>query len=309
MNEILYQKLKNELENNSEMTLLTKPIGFGWAKDRHFRTTLLKYEKETKVVLKRCWTKEFFEVESYAYRHLFKNMENNMPQLYSNISIDGDNWLILEDVGNTCADKTNKSDRMEMLKILGKMHGIGTNMLEKKHFDFILPKFYCDNEYQEKLNYLTLASNDNNLSIDQWLISFFKSIWQLIISRNFTILHGDTDSSNFIKNGDLYYTIDFERCKIGPVCLDFSKFSEYIENKNELECYVKSFNQVSNNCVSLNEIFYDAKLGEAYDYFHWLCYDIKNYFYPSYKEYVFNKHEFLRKINRLTELKNYFVNK
>ncbi len=152
-----------------------------------------------KVVIKRCYTYETFKVEKYLYEKILSQMLMRTPKLYTDFQYEGDYWLILEDIGEEYLNTDKLDERKLLLQTMGYLHGEGKNHIEEDEIKNVLPFFESDGkEFSSKRELLVKASVMDKFNFDSKLINFFKYIWDKISDQPFTLLHGDTDASNFI---------------------------------------------------------------------------------------------------------------
>lgn len=299
-------QLKDAIKvSNDDIKFIEDPKGFGWAPTNHLRAKIATNNDVLKVVIKRCYTYETYKVEKYLYEKILSQMLMRTPKLYMDFQYEGDYWLILEDIGEEYLNTVNLDERKLLLQTMGSLHGEGINYIEEDEVKNVLPNFESNGkEFSSKRELLVKASVIDKFNFDSKLINFFKYIWDKISDQPFTLLHGDTDSSNFIIENNEIGVIDFEKAKIGPISLDFSKIASSI-NDDDLIYYHKSFSCYDNS-LSLDKIREMVKLGEAYNNFHWICYDIKADSEPPYPEYKWNGERFTKMVSQLNEIKNYF---
>lgn len=291
--------------SNDDIKFIDDPKGFGWAPTNHLRAQIAHINRDIKVVIKRCYTYETFKVEKYLYEKILSRMLIRTPKLYKDFQYEGDYWLILEDIGEEYLDVGKLDERKLLLQTMGSFHGEGINYIDDDDVKTVLPHFESnEEEFRSKRNLLVNATKIDKFNLDSKLIIFFEYIWDKMSEQTFTLLHGDTDPSNFIIENNEAGVIDFEKAKIGPVSLDLSKIASSIHDE-DLEYYHNSFSRYDNS-LSLDKIREMVKLGEAYNNFHWICYDLKADSEPPYPEYRWNEERFIKMVSRLHELINYF---
>lgn len=292
-------------QNNDSIKFIEDPKGFGWAPTNHLRAKIAYLNDVLEVVIKRCYTNETFNIEKYLYKEILPQMLFRTPKLYMDFQYEGDYWLMLEDVGEEYLNRGKPDERKLLLEAIGSFHGEGIKFIKEDEVKNILPYFESNGEeYRSKKELLVKASEIEKFNFDSNLIDFFKNMWDKMSKQQFTLLHGDTDASNFIIKNNKVGVIDFEKAKIGPISLDFSKMASSI-NDDDLKYYHKSFSR-NGSRLSLNKIKEMVKIGEAYNNYHWICYDIKADSQPPYPEYKWNNERYVKMVSRLYELKNYF---
>lgn len=304
---ILLLHVVNEYENIKGIKFISLPVGFGWAPERHFHARISYNNEDHAVILKRCWGNEAYETERYAYEAIMPSIPFKTAAFFGAITIGDEHWILIEDIGSECAQVHNQYERKEFLKMLGQLHGKSLLLIEQMGGRMLLRKF-IDNidEYNEKVGLLMKANSTRNIWIDKWILNLNEIVWKELITEIQTIVHGDTDFSNVIKTEKGFGIIDFERCKIGPASIDFSKIAEYIVCDDEYEVYRKAFTQESKINVSIEKVLRWVRLGAAYDGIHWICYDIKNFLNPTYEGYVFDNDAYKEKVSRLEKLSDMY---
>jgi len=255
------------------------PRAFGWAADRHFRAVLAKDCRRERIIIRKSWSAAGFEVERYLYGSVFRDLPLNTAKLWNTFRTEpcDTRWMILEDVGEGCADAGCSGDRRAFLAALGSLHGRGHYLTESGRFrGSPLPQFPPKHwHYDEWEDLIMLGLESSRHALEEWVVSLLGSVRRRVETARPTLLHGDPDYSNVVLSDSGVTLVDWEYACIGPASADLGRALEPLESAEELESYRLAYQETGDADVSLDDVGELAAVGVALNSFRWICYYLK----------------------------------
>ena len=262
-----------------------QPVGFGWARDRHFRCVLARHESTRRIVVKHSWSESGHYIEKYLYESVLPKLRITTARLYATVDDPNEDtpWLVLEDIGsdttaNTAADlpvegrPVRKTIRQTILRELALIHATGASFMADRDR---LGRFPVNHGFYETWNQI-IEESASNLEFEVPIS--LPSVWRKLdahISDSIPVLiHGDTDLSNFICVRDDIGIIDWERACFGPAILDIGRIISMDNRYDEIMEYRQSFNTAGYRQIDLDDATRLADYSVLFEAIRWVCYYI-----------------------------------
>ena len=251
---------------------------FGWTPRRHFRAVLAKAGKRQRVIVRHSWSVLGFDTEKCLYESVLGDMSFRTPVLLGTFAIDHGEppWMILEDLGeSTIADEPAK--RHLILPVLGLLHGCGRHLLEAGRLDTgkLVPfpgSHTCHDEWE---TFLGDGLTSDRYALPSGVLGCLDRLRDGLAQEPQTLLHGDTDLSNFVLTADGVAPVDWERALIGPASLDLGSVVSLDKLSEDMQSYRVAYCQASGHSMGNEDALRVGGQGILFDSLRWVCYYIR----------------------------------
>ncbi|HIJ73637.1 MAG TPA: phosphotransferase [Candidatus Hydrogenedentes bacterium] len=185
--------------------------------------------------------------------------------------------MVLEDVGEQCANGACPEDRRAFLRALGGIHGRGRRLTESGKFcDSPLPRFPPSQwHYSEWDRLLALGLESPEYALVDWMPNLLDYVRTKVEAEPLTLIQGDPDYSNVVLSDSGIALVDWEYAMIGPASADLGRALEPVESPDELESYRSAREEAGAERLSHGVISELADVGIALNSLRWICYYIK----------------------------------
>jgi len=249
------------------------PEPFTWARDRHFRAEVEKGGSRRKIVIRRNWRDEGFEVESFLYSCVLPRVPIGTPKLLATFELktDSSKWMVLEDIGECCVEATCDKDRRTLLSTLGRLHGFCMGRIGAWIDAGPLPR-YPKWRHGDWRPTLAQARASGWRDLGDWVLPLLDAVLRRLYTQPPTLVHGDVNLSNVILSKGDVWLVDWEFACIGPAALDLGEALAFNASPGGLDAYRKGFNEVASDPLEADAVRDWADCGLAHSAFHWISY-------------------------------------